>query len=110
MDSSINNNIEDNQVNVNLKNTKLELREKKLFYSILIRISFASLCVLFIFFLQQKDKTEKEELIKAFNSNAELVCSSKVVSLANGFKFDENRKNFITNGIDIFKISRCSFK
>ncbi|MDD2887644.1 MAG: hypothetical protein PHY66_08245 [Aliarcobacter sp.] len=114
MDNSINNNLEDNQVNVDLKNEKLklkkELREKRLFHSILIRISFAALSLSFIFFLQQKDKSEKEELIKAFNSNAELVCSSKVVSLSNGFKFDENRENFLTNGVDIYKISRCSLK
>lgn len=97
----------DSQANFELKK---EQSEKELFHSLLARISIAVLSISFIVFVQIKDKMDKEELIKVFNSNGELVCSSKVVSLKNGFKFDENRNNSLTNGVDFFKISRCSLK
>jgi hypothetical protein len=104
----------ENSQNSQLDNDKLELkkeiREKRLFYSMLVSIFFGAFIIAFIIYSQVKANNEKEELIKAFSSNQEIVCSSKVVSLNNGFKFDEKREEFVTNGVDIFHISICSLK
>lgn len=87
-----------------------EVKEKNLFFSMIRAIVLAVIIFLFIFTIQRNGITEKENLINAFNSNEQIVCSSKIVSLNNGFKFDEKRENYVTNGVDIFLISKCTLK
>ena len=87
-----------------------EVKEKNLFFSMIRAIVLAVIIFSFIFTIQRNGITEKENLINAFNSNEQIVCSSKIVSLNNGFKFDEKRENYLTNGIDIFLISKCTLK
>lgn len=87
-----------------------EKKQEKLFASMVGAIVFAIVAVLLIFTAQKDGVNDKENLIKAFNSNEQIVCSSKIVSLSNGFKFDEKRENYITNGVDIFLISKCTLK
>lgn len=87
-----------------------EVKEKNLFFSMIRAIVLAVIIFSFIFTIQRNGITEKENLINAFNSNEQIVCSSKIVSLNNGFKFDEKRENYVTNGVDIFLISKCTLK
>ena len=87
-----------------------EVKEKNLFFSMIGSIVLAVIIFVCIFTIQRNGVTEKDNLINAFNSNEQLVCSSKIVSLNNGFKFDEKRENYVTNGVDIFLISKCTLK
>lgn len=91
-------------------NEKELKKEKKIFFSNVAVISLGLIFFLITYFAQMNEINEKEELIEAFKTNKELVCSSKIVSLNNGFSFDEKRENYITNGSEIFSISRCSLK
>lgn len=85
-------------------------KEEKLFVSIFLRIILAIGAFLIVYNWQQSTIKDKENLIEAFNSNKELFCFSKIVSISNGYKFDEKRTDFITDGVNIFLISRCSLK
>lgn len=87
-----------------------EVKEKNLFFSMIRAIVLAVIIFSFIFTIQRNGIIEKENLINAFNSNEQIVCSSKIVSLNNGFKFDEKRENYVTNGVNIFLISKCTLK
>lgn len=87
-----------------------EVKEKNLFFSMIRAIVLAVIIFSFIFTIQRNGIIEKENLVNAFNSNEQIVCSSKIVSLNNGFKFDEKRENYVTNGVDIFLISKCTLK
>lgn len=87
-----------------------EVKEKNLFFSMIGSVVLAVIIFLFIFTIQKNGITEKKNLINAFNSNEQILCSSKIVSLNNGFTFDEKRENYVTNGVDIFLISKCTLK
>jgi hypothetical protein len=89
---------------------KENISERKLFVSIFLIIILAIGAFLIVYNWQQSTIKDKEDLIEAFNSNKELICFSKVVSISNGYKFDEKRVNFVTDGVNIFLISRCSLK
>ena len=84
--------------------------EKKLFVSIFSIIILAIGAFFIVYNWQQSSIKDKENLIVAFNSNKELICFSKVVSISNRYKFDEKRVNYVTDGVNIFLISRCSIK
>ena len=58
-----------------------EVKEKNLFFSMIRAIVLAVIIFSFIFTIQRNGITEKENLINAFNSNEQIVCSSKIVSL-----------------------------
>ncbi len=104
-DISLDENLEDS------KKYKLNCnKEKELFLNIIITVIFGFVGFSFVYYFQQNEIKNKENLIKAFSENKELICSSKVVSISNAYKFDEKRKNYITNDIDIFYISRCHLK
>lgn len=89
---------------------KENISERKLFVSIFLIIILAIGAFLIVYNWQQSTIKDKEDLIEAFNSNKELICFSKIVSISNGYKFDEKRVNYVTDGVNIFLISRCSLK
>lgn len=89
---------------------KENISERKLFVNIFLKIILAIGAFFIVYNWQQSSIKDKEDLIVAFNSNKELICFSKVVSISNGYKFDEKRTDFITDGANIFLISRCSIK
>jgi len=89
---------------------KENISERKLFVNIFLIIILAIGAFLIVYNWQQSTIKDKEDLIEAFNSNKELICFSKVVSISNGYKFDEKRVNYVTDGVNIFLISRCSLK
>lgn len=97
-----------NQINEPIKTA--EISEKKSFLTIIAPIVSAVALIIFIISLQISSINENKNLIKAFNENKELICFSKVVSKSNGYKFDEKRENYVSNGIDIFNINRCGLK
>ena len=86
------------------------ISERKLFASIFLKILLAIGAFFIVYNWQQSTIKDKEDLIEAFNSNKELICFSKIVSISNGYKFDEKRVNYVTDGVNIFLISRCSLK
>ena len=92
------------------KELEKENSERKLFVSIFLIIILAIGAFLIVYNWQQSTIKDKEDLIEAFNSNKELICFSKIVSISNGYKFDEKRVNYVTDGVNIFLISRCSLK
>ena len=81
-----------------------------MFVSIFLKILLAIGAFFMIYNWQQSTIKDKEDLIEAFNSNKELICFSKIVSISNGYKFDEKRVNYVTDGVNIFFISRCNLK
>ncbi len=89
---------------------KENISERKLFVSIFLIIILAIGAFFIVYNWQQSTIKDKEDLIEAFNSNKELICFSKIVSISNGYKFDEKRVNYVTDGVNIFLISRCSLK
>ena len=98
----------DNQIN---KNEKVDnFSEKELFYTILTPIVLAAVVMFLFIYLQNSSNNETKNLINAFNDNKELICFSKVVSKSNGYKFDEKKENYVSNGVDIFYINRCGLK
>lgn len=98
----------DNQIN---KNEKVDnFSEKELFYTMLTPIALAAVVMFFIISLQISSINENKNLINAFNDNKELICFSKVVLKSNGYKFDEKKENYVSNGVDIFYINRCGLK
>ena len=89
---------------------KENISERKLFVNIFLIIILAIGAFFIVYNWQQSTIKDKEDLIEAFNSNKELICFSKIVSISNGYKFDEKRVNYVTDGSNIFFISRCSLK
>ena len=89
---------------------KENISERKLFVNIFLKIILAIGAFFIVYNWQQSTIKDKEDLIEAFNSNKELICFSKIVSISNGYKFDEKRVNYVTDGVNIFLISRCSLK
>ena len=89
---------------------KENISERKLFVSIFLIIILAISAFFIVYNWQQSTIKDKEDLIEAFKTNKELICFSKVVSISNGYKFDEKRVNYVTDGVNIFLISRCSIK
>ena len=92
------------------KELEKENSERKLFISIFSIIILAIGTFFIVYNWQQSTIKDEEDLIEAFKTNKELICFSKVVSISNGYKFDEKRTDFITDGVNIFLISRCSLK
>ena len=52
----------------------------------------------------------KNEVINAFKDANEVICKSSIVSIKNGYKFEENKEYFVSNGENIFNLKRCSLK
>ena len=48
--------------------------------------------------------------INAFKDANEVICKSSIVSIKNGYKFEENKEYFVSNGENIFNLKRCSLK
>jgi hypothetical protein len=66
---------------------------------------------MFLIFAIFKSTVDENEKVKnAFENNIELICYAKIVSKANGYKYDDKRNEYITNGVDIFLLSKCSVK
>lgn len=98
----------DNQID---KNEKVDnFSEKELFYTMLTLIALAAVVMALFIYLQNSSSNDNKELVNAFNDNKELICFSKVVSKSNGYKFDEKKENYVSNGVDIFYINRCGLK
>ena len=89
---------------------KENISERKLFVNIFLKIILAIGAFFIVYNWQQSTIKDKEDLIEAFKTNKELICFSKVVSISNGYKFDEKRVNYVTDGVNIFLISRCNLK
>ena len=92
------------------KELEKENSERKLFISIFSIIILAIGTFFIVYNWQQSTIKDEEDLIEAFKTNKELICFSKVVSISNGYKFDEKRVNYVTDGGNIFLISRCGLK
>ena len=92
------------------KELEKENSERKLFISIFSIIILAIGTFFIVYNWQQSTIKDEEDLIEAFKTNKELICFSKVVSISNGYKFDEKRVNYVTDGSNIFFISRCNLK
>ena len=68
-----------------------------------------SVILLFVI-LDKKDEENKNEVINAFKDANEVICKSSIVSIKNGYKFEENKEYFVSNGENIFNLKRCSLK
>lgn len=85
-------------------------KEKEFFFFCLRRIILA-ICVMLLFFLLDKREEEKEnEVINSFKDGKEVICKSSIVSIKNGYKFEENKEFYVSNGINIFNLKRCNLK
>ena len=86
------------------KELEKENSERKLFISIFSIIILAIGTFFIVYNWQQSTIKDEEDLIEAFKTNKALICFSKVVSISNGYKFDEKRVNYVTDGVNIFLI------
>ena len=59
--------------------------------------------------LQYQTKENKDRLIETFKNGKDLVCNTKVVSLKNGYIFNEKDKT-VSEGINIFRVENCRVK
>ena len=85
-------------------------KQKEAFFFILRRIILASCVLLLFFILNMYEQKSKNEVINAFKNGNEVICNSSIVSIKNGYKFEENKEYFVSNGENIFNLKRCSLK
>ena len=85
-------------------------KNKELVFSIVKRIVLAISVILLFVVLDKKDEENKNEVINAFKDANEVICKSSIVSIKNGYKFEENKEYFVSNGENIFNLKRCSLK
>ena len=85
-------------------------KDKELFFSIVKRIVLAISVILLFVILDKKDEENKNEVINAFKNANEVICKSSIVSIKNGYKFEENKEYLVSNGENIFNLKRCSLK
>ena len=85
-------------------------KQKEAFFFILRRIILASCVLLLFFILNIYEQKSKNEVINAFKNGNEVICNSSIVSIKNGYKFEENKEYFVSNGENIFNLKRCSLK
>ena len=85
-------------------------KDKELFFSIVKRIVLAICVILLFVILDKKDEENKNEVINAFKNANEVICKSSIVSIKNGYKFEEKKEYFVSNGENIFNLKRCSLK
>ena len=74
------------------------------------RIVLAISVILLFVILDKKDEENKNEVINAFKNANEVICKSSIVSIKNGYNFEENRKFFVNDGANIFNLKKCSLK
>ena len=84
-------------------------KEKNQFFSALTKIIIVCIVILATVHLQYQTKENKNTLIETFKSGKDLVCNTKVVSLKNGYIFNE-KDNTVSEGINIFRIENCRVK
>ena len=84
-------------------------KEKNQFFSALTKIIIVCIVILATIHLQYQTKENKDRLIETFKNGKDLVCNTKVVSLKNGYIFNEKDKT-VSEGINIFRIENCRVK
>ena len=84
-------------------------KEKNQFFSALSKIIIVCIVILATVHLQYQTKENKDRLIETFKSGKDLVCNTKVVSLKNGYIFNDKDKT-VSEGINIFRIENCRVK
>ena len=100
------NNTDENQTVSKKANCQIE---KNQFFSALIKIIIVCIVILATIHLQYQTKENKNTLIETFKNGKDLVCNTKVVSLKNGYIFNEKEKT-VSDGINIFRIENCRVK
>ena len=86
------------------------IKDKELFFSILIRIVLTIAIIVLMAFVYKSTKDTQINIIDSFKNGEELICESSLVSIANKFKYDKNNQYLITNGVDIFNIKKCTLR
>ena len=84
-------------------------KEKNQFFSALTKIIIVCIVILATIHLQYQTKENKDRLIETFKNGKDLVCNTKIVSLKNGYIFNEKEKT-VSDGINIFRIENCRVK
>lgn len=94
----------------NIDKDKIDCKkEKEQFFSVLVKICIATFVITITSFMIIQTQKDKEKLIETFKMGKDLICSSKVVSLKNGYLFDEKNQT-VSEGINIFRIENCRIK
>ena len=86
------------------------LKEKRVFYKYLWNLLFFIAMILLIYISNKNSKDSIEKIVVAFNNNQEIICDKKIVSKQKAYNFYEKENNYITNGENMFLISRCSIR
>lgn len=86
------------------------LEEKRVFYRNIRNLIFFISMILLIYFIQQDSNNKVLKIVEHFNSNQEIICDKKIVSIQKGYNFYEKDNSYITNGENMFLINRCSIK
>ena len=100
------NNTDENQKLSNEVDCK---KEKNQFFSALNKIIIVCIVILVTVHLQYQTKENKDRLIETFKNGKDLICNTKVISLKNGYIFNEKDKT-VSEGINIFRVENCRVK
>ena len=84
-------------------------KEKNQFFSALSNIIIVFIVILATIHLQYQTKENKDRLIETFKNGKDLICNTKVISLKNGYIFNEKDKT-VSEGINIFRVENCRVK
>ena len=85
-------------------------KDKEFFFFALKRIILAFCVVLLFFALNKREEENGNEVINAFKNGNVVICKSSIVSIKNGYVFEENKKSFVSNGVNIFNLKKCNLK
>ncbi len=86
------------------------IKEKKKFYKYVNSLIFLVAVFIVLYIAYSLDQNRVNEIVVAFENNQELICDSRIVSKRKGYRYYEKDSNFITNGENIFDLSKCRIK
>ncbi|WP_320035782.1 hypothetical protein [Halarcobacter sp.] len=85
-------------------------KEKKKFFKYVKGLIFLIAVYIVLYFTHSIDKNRVDKIAIAFENNQELICDNKVVSSTKGYKYYKKESNLITDGDNIFELSKCLIK
>jgi len=86
------------------------IKEKKKFYKYVNSLIFLVAVFIVLYIAYSLEQNNMKKIALAFENNQEIICDSKIVSKVKGYKYYEKNSNFITNGENIFDLSKCRIK
>ena len=95
----------------NLNSLNDKCKKDKEFFFFALRRTLLAICVILLFFtVNKREEINDNEVINAFKDEKEVICNSSIVSIKNGYQFEENKEFFVSNSVNIFNLKKCDLK